>query len=581
MRDVAFHKQPARSGEASLRLEAGGVTVWVHSPVDPRREASAQLDRLDCRPGDLVVAVGGGLGWLALAARERGDVPVLLLEPPESPPELALEPGLPVTRGTADELRAAVTREQQRRGWPDLLVVHNPAYARAFPAWTARLVESLAPGRLASRVRQAGGVDERRWPPRTVLLPDAGYFLTRELDEAFQAQGLRTLRVPLRARERDQRPGSRPGTEADADYADRLLAAVLEGKPDLAVAVNHLGLDRDGRVQELLAGLRVPLAVWYVDSPEFILDDAPCLATERSVLFCWERAWIPRLRVGFPGPVFHLPLAGSPSFLREPRPRRDLNLVAGSNAGALRKWRGRLACPPALRPELDDLLDQAVAFARGALPGDELERRMVRGAWPGLAAWLDAPRRRALESLLVLRATRDERLALARAFAGGEFDFTLHGDEGWRGELPERLLRPPLDYYRGLAEHYRGTRVSLNTTSRQMPGTVNQRLFDAPLAGSAVLTDVVGDLEELFEPGVEVAVHRSPEEALEAARRLLGDEPARRRLVERARARILVEHLVTHRVTTMLERIGATREESPAAPQPRLRAEEREPCASW
>jgi spore maturation protein CgeB len=576
---VAFHKLPARSGEASLRLEAGETPVWVHSPVDPRREATAQLERLGCRPGDLVVAVGGGLGWLALAARERDDVSVLLLEPLESPPGLALERDLPVARGDAGDLLAVVTREQQRRGWPDLLVVHNPAYGRAFPAWAARLLESLRPGRLPSRVRQAGGVDGRSWPPRTVLLPDAGYFLTRELDEAFQALGLRTLRVPLRLRQGRERPGTRSGLEADADYVDRLLAAVLEGKPDLVVAVNHLGLDRDGRVQELLAGLRVPLAVWYVDSPEFILDDAPCLDTERSVLFCWERAWIPRLREVFRGPVFHLPLAGSPSFLREPRPRRDLSLVAGSNAGALRKWRERLSCPPALRPELDDLLDQAVSFARGALPGAELERRMARGAWPGLAAGLDAPRRRALESLLVLRATRDERLALARAFFHD--DFTLHGDEGWRGELPERLLRPPLDYYRGLAEHYRGTRVSLNTTSRQMPGTVNQRLFDAPLAGSAVLTDQVGDLEELFEPGVEVATHATPAEALETARRLLRDEPARRRLVERARARILAEHVYTHRVTTMLERIGATREEGPAAPQPRPRAEEREACASW
>ena len=579
MSGVAFHTRPARSGEATLRLEGAEVAVWAHSPVDPRREARAQLERLGCRAGDLVVAVGGGLGWLTLAAREVGAVPVLLLEPPESPAGLALEPDLPVTRGDADALRAVVTREQQRRGWPDLLVVHNPAYGRVFPAWAARLLEVLPPGRQVSRVRQAGGVEERRWPPRTVLLPDAGYFLTRELDEAFRALGLRTMRVPLRARERDLRPGSRPGTDADADYVDRLLGAVLEGKPDLAVAVNHLGLDRDGRVQELLAGLRVPLAVWYVDSPEFILDDAPCLETERSVLFCWERAWLPRLREKARGPLVHLPLAGSRAFLREPRPRRDLSLVAGSNTGALRKWRGKLDCPPALRPELDDLLDQVVSFGRDALPGDELARRMARGAWPGLAAWLDASRRRALESLLVLRATRDERLALARALQ--DEDFVLHGDEGWRGELPERLLRPPLDYYRGLAEHYRGTRVSLNTTSRQMPGTVNQRLFDAPLAGSAMLTDRVGDLEELFEPGAEVAVQRSPEEAREEARRLLGDEPARRRLVERARARILAEHLYMHRVTTMLERIGAAREEGPAAPQPRPRAEEREACASW
>jgi spore maturation protein CgeB len=485
-----------------------------------------------------------------------------------------------VLQGAAAELISQVTRRQLALGWPDLLVVSNPAYARVFPHWAGELAEAFPPGRLPARVRSNSGMTDRQWPPRTVLLPDSGYFLLREIREALEELGVQVVSVPLLERGAGA-PGSRSGTKADADYADRLLQAVLQNKPDLLLTVNHLGLDRDGRLQDLLGSLRIPLAVWYVDSPEYILEDAPCVLSESSVLFCWERAWIPRLQALGHAAVTHLPLAGSPGFAREGRPARDFSLVAGSNSGALRKWRQRLDCPTRLVRELDELLESAVDFSPADLPDAELGRRLQGGAFPGLAAWLDETSLRRLASLVVLRATREDRLRLARHFLGE--DFVLHGDEGWRGLLPAGRIRPPLDYYRELADHYGTVRVSLSTTSRQMPGTVNQRLFDAPLAGSAVLTDRRAELESLFEPGREVLVYDSPAEALELGRDLLRDEPARRRLVECARRRIRAEHLYVHRLSRLLETVGQVldRKGSGGLKAFRPAAEKEIRCASW
>jgi spore maturation protein CgeB len=116
-----------------------------------------------------------------------------------------------------------------------------------------------------------------------------------------------------------------------------------------------------------------------------------------------------------------------------------------------------------------------------------------------------------------------------------------------------------------------------------MPGTVNQRLFDAPLAGSAVLTDRRAELESLFEPGREVLVYDSPAEALELGRDLLRDEPARRRLVECARRRIRAEHLYVHRLSRLLETVGQVldRKGSGGLKAFRPAAEKEIRCASW
>lgn len=554
MTQLLFLPAPARDGSASLRVATAAGTVWVHSPVDPRREAERQLDALALDSRALLVVVGGGLGWLARAALVRECAGVLVLEPDAEALGLCDTPAENERRaGAAEELIAWVTTRQMALGWPDLAVLHNPAYGRAFPDWAARLLEALPPGRRPSRLG-ARLVDDLRWPPRRVLLLDSGYYLLREIREALVELGIDVLSVPLVERSAGD-PGLLAGpTRADAGYAERLLQAVADGRPDLALAVNHLGLDREGRIQDLLASLGVPLAVWYVDSPEYILEDAPSALCEESHLFCWERAWIPRLEsLGFPS-VTHLPLAGSPGFARASRPRRDFSLVAGSNAGALAKWRGKLACPRVHGLELEALLAEASSFPVHELPEAELERRLMFVS-PAFRAWLDPARRRCLASLLVLMGTQQERLALARAFRGR--DFALHGDAGWRGLRPGLPPSPPLDYYGELADHYASTRLSLNATSRQMPGTVNQRLFDAPLAGSLVLSDRRADLTDFLEPGREVLVYHDVAQAPEIGLELTRDEPRRRAMVEAARLRIRSGHLYTHRLRAMLDGIGA------------------------
>ena len=56
-----------------------------------------------------------------------------------------------------------------------------------------------------------------------------------------------------------------------AEFVEELLRAVVEFKPDFVFTVNHLGVDREGVLIDLLARLELPLASWFVDNPHLIL----------------------------------------------------------------------------------------------------------------------------------------------------------------------------------------------------------------------------------------------------------------------------------------------------------------------
>lgn len=94
--------------------------------------------------------------------------------------------------------------------------------------------------------------------PRILLL-DSPYFLLREIRDA-----LTSLDIPFATL---QVPEAPPGGElADGAFVGELLRRALEFRPDFVLTVNHLGLDREGRLTELLDRLKLPLASWFVDS---------------------------------------------------------------------------------------------------------------------------------------------------------------------------------------------------------------------------------------------------------------------------------------------------------------------------
>jgi hypothetical protein len=84
-------------------------------------------------------------------------------------------------------------------------------------------------------------------------------------------------------------------------------------------------------------------------------------------------------------------------------------------------------------------------------------------------------------------------------------------------------------------------------------GEVNFRLFEAASCGCAVLNPYIPGLEELFEPGEEVAVYRDGAELADWVARLQGDDLLARSMGLRAWERVRREHLAEHRAVALLD----------------------------
>lgn len=160
-----------------------------------------------------------------------------------------------------------------------------------------------------------------------------------------------------------------------------------------------------------------------------------------------------------------------------------------------------------------------------------------------------ADRQPALEALLVApaRTRPDQRFLIGGALYPQDFPWT-----------------PNIFFVRHMApaEHARffcSSRLTLNVTRRamaEMGWCPSGRLFEAAACGTAVLSDDWPGLDMFFEPGREILVARTTDEAVEA---LDLDDDAVRGIAAAARERVLAEHTSTHRARQLVAEIESAR----------------------
>ncbi len=397
-----------------------------------------------------------------------------------------------------------------------------------------------------------------RRPPRLLLLTSA-YFLLGELAAACKRLNVPHLLLDLATK------------EMDAELFVRTLrAAAATFRPEAIVTVNHLGVDREGVLQALARELKLPLVSWFVDNPEFILPVFPKPDAENTLILTWDADSLDAVRaLGF-SKVAWLPLGADPERFRPGRPgrpewRAPVSFVGNS---MLTKTLRRL---DAARPG-PALLGAFVSLAgEFAATGERNVRTFLAASRPELLPELDAlgvERATAFATAVVWRATLQYRLdCIHRTLPFGPL---IAGDPGWRELLPPSpglRLHPEINYYEELPGFYPQSDVNFNCTSVQMKGAVNQRVFDVPAAGAFLLTDRRAQLERLFEPGREIALYESPDEAGELLARYLADAPERRRMAQAGRARVLAEHTYEHRLRSLLAAFDEHFPQRPAGPQ--------------
>lgn len=123
------------------------------------------------------------------------------------------------------------------------------------------------------------------------------------------------------------------------------------------------------------------------------------------------------------------------------------------------------------------------------------------------------------------------------------------------GYVANTLL--PDTYAESLAVAYIGRDLDLaNRRFSIRPSTPGPRAFEAAMAGAAqiALTEG-GEIAEFFEPGREILMVDSAEEAAEAFRRLLIEPELSLDIGRAAQARALAEHSYAARATALLDRV--------------------------
>ena len=549
-----------QGGLDDLQINVAGRKIKMLGPAGAEREqslANAFLNNL--APGSLPVLLGSGMGHALNFLLEHLDGPLAVVDRENA---ILGHTGLGahidsrltfICEPDPTEALNLLTKWQQENGNSPMSPLLHPFYLR-LGSGQRNYYQQLYDTLRASQIFNFW--DKVNYPrfstrlPRILLLTRQ-YFLMGEIIEACQA-----LNVPHQL--------FQISTEdvAQKDFIENILKAVLEFKPDFVFTINHLGVDREGLLVELLEKLNLPLASWFVDNPHLIIYQYQGLTSPWTCIFTWDADNIKTLEADGFQHVYYLPLAATPErFSRAPgfsvpkAWRSEISFVGNSMQYKV-KARIEAADPG---PELMAAYEQIAAGFAGHDCRSALE--YLKLAHPELLPAYDSletlERKLAFETLLTWEATRQYRKRCLEGIM--PFNPLILGDSGWQDTFAETPFawrwHSEISYYDELPFFYQQSQINFNCTSKQMKGAVNQRVFDVPVAGAFVLTDWREQMDQLFEPEKEVVFYRDPEEVPDLVRFYLKHPAARAKIVEAARRRIFAQHTYALRLQEIIDQM--------------------------
>jgi spore maturation protein CgeB len=437
-----------------------------------------------------------------------------------------------------DVVLKTVARIRMKKGFQSLLVLTHQPSIRRDPAFYDPVIAEL---RLHEASSLSSKLQYRRLKAKTltVLVLDSEYFLIRECVKTLEKLGHKVVTVPVKK----------------DGVVETMLVRVATEKPDFLLSVNHLGFDQEGKLAELLEAMRLPFAVWYVDSPTFIIKTSKSNVSSYCAMFVWDRGYLEPMRgCGFER-VYHLPLATDPSVFR-PMPKSQIpatfrggvSFVGNSMVEAVEDWFCRF--PRDWKTDAIGRLAVRFQIEDHRLLMEEILEAVAEKH--GLRSRFEDPvHDLSFQAALVWQATLEYRKSLVEALES--LDIRIYGDPGWHRILDGRVkILPAVNYYRDLPRVFNGTCVNVNATSFQMSSTVNQRVFDTASCGAFLITDHQPEIEMLFDREREIVCYENFSQARDQVAYYLKNGSERRHIARQARRRVLADHTYSHRLEVMI-----------------------------
>ena len=526
----------AQNGEPSARvIRSNGQVLHLHSAVNPRTERSV-FESLDLW-GDTIVLLGCGLGYhLYNAFGHAVDAGHVIAVDFFSEMVHALKIGkcaagidIISSQSSRDERRAIALALSKRPGSVQI-IRHPPSYA-VDPAWYDGVLADL-------ELSSTGSIPTINAIKKALVFV-GNFFCEKECVSALHALGIE----PVVFRYNDQHFGF--------EYESHLQRCIEQDRPDFILSINMKGFDCHGVLRRVVQRKGLPLAVWFVDDPHPIIVGQEQNVWSQCAAFCWERSYLDYLKQAGFGIVQWLPLASDPAIFNNNAARtQDIRLSFVGTPSLTHAVRRRFLWSPALEPVI--MACAQLLLCNAVLPPAEILKTVLRNQKVKLP-FTDAKNITWLIACFIHQATAYRRQSVLQHLL--TFDIEFFGDPaGWRQLFGNAIaVHPDLDYWHDLAAVYGRSAITINSTSCQMASAVNQRVFDAPLCGSFVLSDKQADMSRLFDLSTEAICYESADDLKEKIRYYSENDSPRHAVIEAAQKRILGEHTYLHRIALLLK----------------------------
>lgn len=505
----------------------------------------------------LAVFLGYGMGIAFAEFRRRYPAAPLAIVDKEQDILEALNFSCPedvllISEHDKKEAITKLTKWQEKNQKKALYPVINPFYQRLDREYYGFLREHAAASQKFNFWDKAKYAKFQSSSPKLLLI-SSKYFLMGEVETACKNLKLEYRHIQL-------------GNDeiAHSEFVRQLLEEIVSFKPDALITLNHLGVDREGVLMDLINKLELPFISWFVDNPHLILYSYEGLTSPFLHIFTWDFDNVPSLKAKGFNNVYYLPL-GTDAERFNPKNKEKLiapawkspvSFVGNSMIDKVQKRLDACNLPKHLYADFFALAKDFISSPKRIAEKFILDDG--KQLFPALIKYyqeqFDTEEKLAFETGMTWEATRVYRLECVKQTL--DFNPLLVGDHGWNVFL-EKEKRPwrwhaPINYYDQLPYFYPHSTINFNCTSMQMKGASNQRILDVPATGSFVITDYREQMENMFDIGEEIICYKNNEEIPDLIRYYLNHEKEREAIVRKGRERVLKCHTWTHRMSEIL-----------------------------
>ncbi len=505
----------------------------------------------------LAVFLGYGMGIAFAEFRRRYPAAPLAIVDKEQDILEALNFSCPegvllISEQDKKEAITKLTKWQEKNQKKALYPVINPFYQRLDREYYGFLREHAAASQKFNFWDKAKYAKFQSSSPKLLLI-SSKYFLMGEVETACKNLKLEYRHIQL-------------GNDeiAHSEFVRQLLEEIVSFKPDALITLNHLGVDREGVLMDLINKLELPFISWFVDNPHLILYSYEGLTSPFLHIFTWDFDNVPSLKAKGFNNVYYLPL-GTDAERFNPKNKEKLiapawkspvSFVGNSMIDKVQKRLDACNLPKHLYADFFALAKDFISSPKRIAEkfilddGKQLFPTLIKH----YQEQFDTEEKLAFETGMTWEATRVYRLECVKQTL--DFNPLLVGDHGWNVFL-EKEKRPwrwhaPINYYDQLPYFYPHSTINFNCTSMQMKGASNQRILDVPATGSFVITDYREQMENMFDIGEEIICYKNNEEIPDLIRYYLNHGKEREAIVRKGRERVLKCHTWTHRMSEIL-----------------------------